>query len=364
MKSQTEPEILRLPLEQLCLQIKAMGILDVSGFLGKALSPPPISNINDAVKLLEDVNALGKDGKLTPLGKHVSLLPTDVKVGKMLVFGAIFKCIDPILTIAACISGKGPFNSPMDKRDEAKEAQKIFANFKSDHIAAASAFQMWAEQKGKSAQKAFCEKYFLSMTNLMAISDLRKQFYDLLCEIGYVTKPLWESLNTNSKKDKIVKSVILAGLQPNIVSINLPRQTFDKTAEGSVAVLPKSNEIHYFSNSERVFLHPSSTLFGENKFSEAVITYSQKVATSKVFVRDASVAPSIALLLLGGPILTLHGGNSVSINNVRFQAFPRISALISGMRRLLDKVLEEKIQSPLLDILDSPIGILVLDLLS
>ncbi|KAJ3335196.1 ATP-dependent DNA/RNA helicase dhx36, partial [Kappamyces sp. JEL0680] len=85
MKAQSEPEILRLPLEQLCLQIKAMGILDVPDFLGKALSPPPLSNIQDAVDLLENVNALGKDGRLTPLGRHISLLPTDVRVGKMLV---------------------------------------------------------------------------------------------------------------------------------------------------------------------------------------------------------------------------------------------------------------------------------------
>ena len=149
MKHHSEPEILRLPLEQLCLQIKAMGILDVAAFLGKALSPPPIANIQDALDLLESVNALGRDGKLTPLGHHVSLLPTDVRVAKMLIFGAIFHCLDPILTIAACISGKGPFNSPLDKRQEAAEAQKKFALHKSDFLAASLAFDGWSQQKGK-----------------------------------------------------------------------------------------------------------------------------------------------------------------------------------------------------------------------
>jgi ATP-dependent RNA helicase DHX57 len=172
MKAQGEPEILRLPLEQLCLQIKAMGILEVAQFLGKALSPPPLSNINDALDLLEQVNALEKSGVLTPLGRHISQLPTDVRVGKMLVFGAIFHCLDPILTIAACISGKGPFNSPLDKRDEAAETQKFFGGQKSDFLAAQRAYDGWSKEKGKGAQKSYCDRYFLNMTNLMAISDL------------------------------------------------------------------------------------------------------------------------------------------------------------------------------------------------
>lgn len=37
----------------------------------------------------------------------------------MMIFGAIFRCLEPIVTAAACLSSKSLFLSPMDKRDEA-----------------------------------------------------------------------------------------------------------------------------------------------------------------------------------------------------------------------------------------------------
>lgn len=35
--------------------------------------------------------------KLTPLGQHLAALPVNVKIGKMLIFGAIFGCLDPVV---------------------------------------------------------------------------------------------------------------------------------------------------------------------------------------------------------------------------------------------------------------------------
>jgi HrpA-like RNA helicase len=36
--------------------------------------------------------------KLTPLGQHLAALPVNVKIGKMLIFGAIFGCLDPVVS--------------------------------------------------------------------------------------------------------------------------------------------------------------------------------------------------------------------------------------------------------------------------
>ena len=38
---------------------------------------------------------------------------------QMLILGTIFQCIDPVLTVAANLSSKSLFVSPMDKREEA-----------------------------------------------------------------------------------------------------------------------------------------------------------------------------------------------------------------------------------------------------
>lgn len=53
-------------------------------------------------------------------GRHLSMLPVEPKLGKMLIFGAIFNCLDPILTVVAGLSVRDPFLTPFDKKDVSK----------------------------------------------------------------------------------------------------------------------------------------------------------------------------------------------------------------------------------------------------
>src|SRR5690606_26756612 len=101
-----QPEILRLPLEEVCLMIKMGSIGPIAEVLSSAIDPPPIRAIENAIQALQDVGALTKYEELTPLGIHLCNLPVDVHLGKMILFGAMFKCLDPILTIAAMLSSK------------------------------------------------------------------------------------------------------------------------------------------------------------------------------------------------------------------------------------------------------------------
>jgi ATP-dependent RNA helicase DHX57 len=59
-----------------------------------------------------------------------------------MLFGAIFKCLDSALTIAACLSYRSPFISPFDKRDEAKKKKLEFAARNSDHLTVLRAYQV------------------------------------------------------------------------------------------------------------------------------------------------------------------------------------------------------------------------------
>jgi ATP-dependent RNA helicase DHX57 len=121
MRAQQVPELLRTPLEQLCLTVKAMGEKDVRSFLKKAIDPPSVAALDSAIKSLTQVDAIDSVGELTALGKHMSNIPADLRISKMLLFGSIFGCLDPILTIASIMSLKSPFASPMEKREEARE---------------------------------------------------------------------------------------------------------------------------------------------------------------------------------------------------------------------------------------------------
>nr|KAG5698958.1 hypothetical protein BaRGS_024879 [Batillaria attramentaria] len=74
----TLPEILRVPLEELCLLIMP-------------------SSVQRAMSLLYEVGACFADTReLTPLGHHLASLPVNVRIGKMLIYAAILGCLEPV----------------------------------------------------------------------------------------------------------------------------------------------------------------------------------------------------------------------------------------------------------------------------
>lgn len=59
-----------------------------------------------------------------------------------MLFGAIFRCLDSALTIAACLSYKSPFSAPFNKREEADSKKKEFAVANSDQLTALKAYSV------------------------------------------------------------------------------------------------------------------------------------------------------------------------------------------------------------------------------
>lgn len=57
--------------------------------------------------------ALDANEDLTPLGHHLAALPVNPRVGKIILFGAIFSCLDPVLTVASVLGFKDPFVFPL-----------------------------------------------------------------------------------------------------------------------------------------------------------------------------------------------------------------------------------------------------------
>lgn len=60
-------------------------------------------------------------------GRHLCTLPVDPNIGKMLLIGAIFQCVNPALTIAAALAYRSPFVLPLNRKEEADEAKRYFA---------------------------------------------------------------------------------------------------------------------------------------------------------------------------------------------------------------------------------------------
>jgi ATP-dependent RNA helicase DHX29 len=82
--------------------------------------------------LLLQVGALTLNEEITPLGRLLSALPTDIHIGKFLLMATIFRCLDPALTIAATLNSKSPFITPFGHEREADRAKSSFMRGPSD----------------------------------------------------------------------------------------------------------------------------------------------------------------------------------------------------------------------------------------
>ncbi|XP_057467564.1 DExH-box ATP-dependent RNA helicase DExH1-like isoform X2 [Actinidia eriantha] len=94
------PEILRTPLQELCLHIKSLQLGAIGSFLSKVLQ----RGVQNAIELLKTTVALDDREELSPLGHHLCTLPLDPNIRKMLLMGSILQCLDPALTIVSALS--------------------------------------------------------------------------------------------------------------------------------------------------------------------------------------------------------------------------------------------------------------------
>ncbi|CAB1116380.1 unnamed protein product [Ectocarpus sp. CCAP 1310/34] len=113
------PEMLRVSLDDMVLQILLLDKGDPAEFLASAVNPPTELAVANSIKYLCELQAtqLDEDDKpvLTALGFHLATLPVEPRVGKMMLYGAIFGCVEPAITIAAAMSCRNPFVAPFDK---------------------------------------------------------------------------------------------------------------------------------------------------------------------------------------------------------------------------------------------------------
>jgi ATP-dependent RNA helicase DHX29 len=126
MADQQTPELLRLSLQDLAIRVKICKLGGIEDTLSQALDPPSAKNIRRAIDALIDVRALTQGEDLTPLGIQLARLPLDVFLGKLILLGSIFKCLDAAITIAAILSSKSPFSAPFGARAQADTVRLAF----------------------------------------------------------------------------------------------------------------------------------------------------------------------------------------------------------------------------------------------
>jgi ATP-dependent RNA helicase DHX36 len=339
------PEMLRTPLEELVLQLKMLKLGRAAEFLSKAMEPPNPRSVKNAIDQLQQLKALDMSEELTPLGHHLALLPVAPRLGKMILFGAMFSCLDPVLTMAAALGFKDPFVIPLNKVEEADEVRCRFAgDSQSDHICILNAYKGWEKAKSRGGwheTRSYCWDFFLSHQTLEMLSNMKKQFAELLHSIGFVGTPNPKDYhaNFNSDNEKLLKAVLCAGLYPNVAKL-VPKG-------------PKRPPQLQTRQERKVEFHLKSVNSKRRSFTGRFFVYNTKIKSSSVFIHDSTLVPPFPLLFFGGLISSTRdaGQELICVDEwIQFRASNHITETVKELRCELDRLLQFKIENPRLDL--------------
>ena len=135
----TDPEILRSSLAAVILRMKALHLGDIEQFT--FIEPPPRRAIVDGYQLLNELGAVDDDNKLTAIGKTLSRLPVDPRVGRMLLEAKTRGALAEVMVLASAMSLQDVRDRPLDKQTQADQAHKKFDDAKSEFV---GTLRLWA----------------------------------------------------------------------------------------------------------------------------------------------------------------------------------------------------------------------------
>ena len=353
----------------------------------------------------EDDEANGSNPeKLTALGHHLAALPVDVRIGKLIILGAMLQCADPALTLAAALSVRSPFVAPYGMRSQADESKANWSVGGSDHLAVLQAYQAWDALSGERRRLAFCQENFLSHRTLQTIAQTKRELLEHLWELDFlragasaaqhdvratsrldaldalsvaqrggddsdgVQAALGTSSSRNARDMELIKALLVGAMWPKVAKLEPPTakgkgggkgggkgsgkggSKGGGVTEGSTIIKVKDD-----TGVAAAVLHPSCVA-AQAASAKALpraghLIFTELVATSCLFLRDLTVVSPVALMLFGGRLSVDPRAGLVLLDDgwVRFETTPEVARLVVLLRQQLEETLRLKIRNPALD---------------
>lgn len=289
---------------------------DPRSVLSTALSPPNYSDIVRTVLQLKEMGALStkseacsqnEDGELTFLGRVLAHLPVDLYLGKMIVLGHIFGCLEECLIIAASHSLKSFFAIPSMQQLAGHRSKISFARgTPSDSLAFVNAFKAWYTSKKKGQLRHPKDELDWGRENFIQIKRIREMaelYEDLKKRVAQFNMHIPESGQpldfTSTHQQKFILQVVIAGAYyPNYF------------VQGEIDEDLASRELGGFSPKTTVMvrnLPPYSFLYYkqlQSLFRLCGLVKSISFDSSRAYVeftrhpQDSGVLPDVSLALL------------------------------------------------------------------
>lgn len=230
-------EMKRVDLSNVVMHVKALNFpgMAVEDVLAATIEPPAADRVAAAMQDLKMVGALDEDKNLTSLGRVLLQLPVETQMGRLVLFGSFFRCLDSALTLAAILTNRDPFLSPMHLKAEAQAIKNSWSppDFRSDALATLRAYNAWWALQGNGeyvTANRFLSDNFLSKPTLLMIQKIKGHLLQSLYHAGVIdvsagggvyTAPgrrreaaVPEELNRNGESLPLLSALIAIASQP------------------------------------------------------------------------------------------------------------------------------------------------------
>ncbi len=182
----TEPELLRTNLAQVILQMLSLHLGDIQAF--PFLEKPSAKQINDGFLLLEQLGAITPQRRLTAIGRSLSSLSVDPRIGRVIIAAEKQGVLSEVLIIASALSCQDPRERPADKQQAADEKHNEYASKQSDFITYLNLWFRYEAQRRHLSQnklRKYCQNHFLSFMRMREWRELYQQLYTQTRELKF-----------------------------------------------------------------------------------------------------------------------------------------------------------------------------------
>ena len=211
----TDPEILRTSLASVMLQMAAaeLGAIETFPFI----DAPDTRSIRDGIGLLTELGAVtdadeGTRSWLTPVGRKLSRIPIDPRLGRMLLAADANACLDEVLTIVSALAIQDPRERPLGKEEAADQAHRRFADATSDF---STYLHLWDHIV--SARKELTANQFRRMCRNEFLNWRRvREWQDVRAQLRRVSRDMGMRPNRTPADPRLVHEALLTGLLSHV----------------------------------------------------------------------------------------------------------------------------------------------------
>ncbi|KAH7345119.1 hypothetical protein B0J17DRAFT_29208 [Rhizoctonia solani] len=313
-------EMKRTDLTNVVMHIKAINFpgMEVEEVLAETIEPPEAERVASAMRSLRMVGALDDQKNLTSLGRVLLQLPVEVAVGRLVLYGSFFKCLDQALTLAAILTNRDPFMAPIALKQEANAAKERWSSndFRSDALATLNAYNTWWAMQDRGeyvSANRFCSENFLSKPSLINIQRIKGHLLQSLYYAGVLDisaggtssnhrvgreTSIPPELNEHGDSKPLLAALIAIACQPNFAIRH--KEKMYRTREDKMIFIHPGSVNH--RKRQAVDQHKDLVEMGERElfaFAEKTRSGTQPGQGGQLFLRNCTRLDPMTYMLFG-----------------------------------------------------------------